>query len=223
MEKVVVFTGAGISAESGLDTFRDNNGLWNNYRIEDVATPQAFAANPQLVIDFYNMRQRDALVAQPNAAHLALAELEQDFDVTVITQNVDNLHERAGSTKVVHLHGMLDQARSSVDETLVYPLNGQPITLGQTCELGSQLRPNIVWFGEYTQNLELAAQIISQTDKVIVVGTSLAVYPAAGLIDLAPTASEKFLITKAIDSVPAGYQYLQGSACELVPKLINSL
>lgn len=223
MKNIAVFTGAGISAESGLSTFRDSNGLWNNYSIEDVATPEAFTRNPQLVLDFYNQRQQDALAAKPNLAHKALFELEKHFNVTVVTQNVDTLHERAGSTNVIHLHGQLDQARSMMDDALVYPLNGEPIALGQQCELGSQLRPNIVWFGEYTQNLELAAQKIQQADFVIVVGTSLNVYPAANLIDFSQPSAQKYLITLDIDQVPNSFEFYQGKAAEILPKLAQQL
>ena len=219
--KIVVFTGAGVSAESGLNTFRDNHGLWHDHKIEEVATPEAFDKNPQLVLDFYNQRQKDALAAQPNGAHLAVAELEKSHDVTVVTQNVDDLHERAGSTDVVHLHGQLDWARISIDENLPYPLNGEPILLGDKCELGHQLRPHIVWFGEWVPMLEEAASIISKADVLIVIGTSLSVYPAAGLVDFAPKNCEKYINALALDDVPFDFEFIQGKAASEVPNLVK--
>lgn len=184
-DHVVVLTGAGISAESGLSTFRDAGGLWERYRIEDVATPEAFARNPELVLDFYNQRRRQLASVQPNAAHRALAELERTHRVTVITQNVDDLHERAGSSSVVHLHGELTQARSSEHPELIYDLGYDEIRLGDTCEQGTQLRPHVVWFGEAVPMIEKAAEIVPQADHLLIVGTSLQVYPAAGLVELA--------------------------------------
>lgn len=182
-KKLVALTGAGISAESGLATFRASDGLWENHRIEDVATPEGWAADPALVLEFYNQRRAAARAAQPNAGHLALAELEQDFDVVIVTQNVDDLHERAGSSRVIHLHGQLFEARSSRFDHLVYPMAADRIELGELCEQGHQLRPNIVWFGEAVPLLELAAQEAATADVFLVVGTSLQVYPAAGLVD----------------------------------------
>lgn len=181
--KIVVLSGAGISAESGLRTFRDSDGLWENHRIEDVATPEAWYRNPDLVLDFYNQRRKQALNAQPNAGHRALRQLEEKYAVTIITQNVDNLHEKAGSSNVVHLHGELFKSRSTRDETLVYPVEGWELKRGDRCEKGSQLRPHIIWFGEAVPMIETAAEIASQADLFIVVGTSLVVYPAAGLVD----------------------------------------
>ncbi|GAB3338863.1 NAD-dependent deacylase [Larkinella ripae] len=183
MKKIVVLTGAGISAESGLRTFRDSNGLWENHRVEDVATPEAWNRNPNLVLDFYNQRRKQALDAQPNAGHRALKELERYFEVTIITQNVDNLHEKAGSSTVVHLHGELFKSRSTRDENLVYDLKGWALNMGDHCEKGSQLRPHIVWFGEAVPMMDTAVEIVNQADILIIVGTSMAVYPAAGLID----------------------------------------
>ncbi|AHJ98219.1 SIR2 family NAD-dependent protein deacylase [Hymenobacter swuensis] len=182
-KKLVALTGAGISAESGLATFRASDGLWENHRIEDVATPEGWAVNPALVLEFYNQRRGAARAAQPNAGHLALAELERDFEVVIVTQNVDDLHERAGSSRVIHLHGKLLEARSSRHEELVYLLDSDRIELGQLCEKGHQLRPNIVWFGEAVPLLELAAHEAATADVFLVVGTSLQVYPAAGLVD----------------------------------------
>ena len=182
-KKLVALTGAGISAESGLATFRASDGLWENHRIEDVATPEGWAVNPALVLEFYNQRRGAARAAQPNAGHLALADLERDFEVVIVTQNVDDLHERAGSSRVIHLHGQLREARSSRHEELVYPLESDRIELGQLCEKGHQLRPNIVWFGEAVPLMELAAHEAATADVFLVVGTSLQVYPAAGLVD----------------------------------------
>ena len=183
MKRLVALTGAGISAESGLATFRDSGGLWEGHRVEDVATPQAWTRNPTLVLDFYNQRRMKALQVKPNRGHEILAELQEQFDVTVVTQNVDNLHERAGSKKVVHLHGSIFESRSTKDERLVYPIEGWELKLGDRCELGSQLRPNIVWFGEMVPMMEVACEVASAAEIFVVVGTSLVVYPAAGLID----------------------------------------
>ncbi|MEO0007321.1 MAG: hypothetical protein RJA20_1517 [Bacteroidota bacterium] len=182
--KLVVLTGAGISAESGIKTFRDSDGLWENHRIEDVATPQAWKRNPELVLSFYNQRRAQLFTVQPNQGHFALADLEKDFDVEIITQNVDDLHERAGSTKVTHLHGELRKVRSSSHENLVYLRDGD-LNMGDLCEKGSQLRPHIVWFGEAVPMLEKAARLASQADVFMVIGTSLQVYPAAGLMQFA--------------------------------------
>jgi NAD-dependent deacetylase len=181
-KKIVVLSGAGISAESGIPTFRASDGLWENYRIEDVATPEGWKKNPSLVQDFYNQRRKQALSVEPNAGHRALVKLEEKYDVTVITQNVDNLHEKAGSSKVVHLHGELFKSRSSVNESLVYDIEGWEIKMGDLCERGSQLRPHIVWFGEAVPMMDLALDITNEADIFIVVGTSLNVYPAAGLV-----------------------------------------
>ncbi len=185
MKKIVVLTGAGISAESGIRTFRDSDGLWENHRIEDVATPEAWRRNPVLVLDFYNQRRAQLFEVQPNAGHLALVELEKNFDVHIVTQNVDDLHERAGSTQITHLHGQLRQSRSERYERLVYPCDGD-LRLGDLCERGAQLRPHIVWFGEAVPMLEPAAELAAEADIFIIVGTSLQVYPAAGLMHYAP-------------------------------------
>ncbi len=182
MKKVVVFTGAGVSADSGLSTFRDADGLWANYRIEDVCTSEALARNRPLVIEFYNKRRREAMAAQPNAAHLAIAELEEAFAVEVLTQNVDNLHERAGSTRVTHLHGELMKLRSSRDPELIVPIEGWEQPLDATAPDGALLRPHIVFFGEAVPEFDRAARIAATADMMIVVGTSLAVYPAASLV-----------------------------------------
>ena len=184
-KKIVVLTGAGISAESGIRTFRDSDGLWENHRIEDVATPEAWRRNPALVLDFYNQRRAQLFEVQPNAGHLALVELEKNFDVHIVTQNVDDLHERAGSSQILHLHGQLRQSRSERYEHLVYPCEGD-IRLGDKCARGTQLRPHIVWFGEAVPMLEPAADLAAEADIFIIVGTSLQVYPAAGLMHYAP-------------------------------------
>ncbi len=184
-QKLVVLTGAGISAESGIKTFRDSDGLWENHRIEDVATPAGWAANPELVLDFYNQRRAQLLSVEPNDGHRALVELEAHFDVHIITQNVDDLHERAGSSQVLHLHGQLRQVRSTGYEHLIYPWD-KDLHLGDKCERGRQLRPHIVWFGEAVPMLDAAAEIAEQADIFLIVGTSLQVYPAAGLMHYAP-------------------------------------
>src|SRR6478736_6749309 len=201
-KKLVVLTGAGISAESGLATFRDSGGLWEGYREEDVATPEAWHRNQELVLEFYNQRRKNALEAKPNRGHEILAELEEEFAVTIITQNVDNLHERAGSTHVIHLHGSLFESRSTLDPSLVYPISGWQLKLGDKCERGSQLRPNIVWFGEMVPMMEVAAQIASEADVFLVVGTSMVVYPAAGLINYVPREAEIFIVDPKIPDVP---------------------
>lgn len=184
MKKLVVLSGAGVSAESGLGTFRDSGGLWENFRIEDVATPEAWRANPALVLEFYNLRRKVNNEATPNKAHMILAELENHFDVHIITQNIDDLHERAGSTKVLHLHGEITKSKSSGpnQEKSYYDISGDNIHLGELCPEGYQLRPHVVWFGEEVPLLNKAAEITAQADVFLVVGTSLNVYPAAGLI-----------------------------------------
>jgi NAD-dependent deacetylase len=194
MKKVVVLSGAGISAESGIKTFRDSGGLWEGYDIAEVATPEGWASNQELVLEFYNMRRKDALKAEPNSGHLALKELESQYDVTIVTQNVDNLHEKAGSSKVLHLHGELFKSRSTSDQNLVYTIEGWELKTGDLCTKGSQLRPHIVWFGEAVPMLEKAIEKILQADILIVVGTSLQVYPAAGLIDYAKEEAAKYII-----------------------------
>jgi len=193
-KKVVVLTGAGVSAESGIRTFRDSGGLWEEHRIEDVATFEAWQRNPALVMEFYNQRRKQLYEVEPNPAHYALAKLEGKYDVQIITQNVDDLHERAGSTKVLHLHGELKKARSTVDDSLVYDIQGWELKLGETCEKGSQLRPHIVWFGEAVPMIEKAASLASKADIFLVIGTSLNVYPAAGLIHYVPGNALKYLV-----------------------------
>jgi len=197
---IVVLSGAGISAESGLKTFRDSDGLWMGYNVEDVATPGGFKKNPQLVLNFYNERRRDVAAAQPNAAHIGLAELEKDFDVTVITQNIDDLHERGGSTNVLHLHGEIFKMRSAADEDTIYEIRGD-INVGDLADDGLQLRPYIVWFEEPVPMMEKAAALLYDCDYFVVIGTSLQVYPAASLLHYAPAFLPKFIIDKKIPSV----------------------
>lgn len=192
-KKLVVLTGAGISAESGLRTFRDMNGLWEEYNVEDVASPEGWRRDPDLVLRFYNERRRQLKGALPNQGHIGLAELEEHFDTVIITQNVDNLHERAGSTQVIHLHGKLTEVRSTANPNLIYTVDGD-VNLGDRCELGSQLRPNIVWFGEAVPAMDIAIDIASEADIFAVVGTSLNVYPAASLYRYAPREAPIFLI-----------------------------
>ncbi len=196
-KRIVVLTGAGVSAESGIKTFRDSGGLWEEYDIMDVATPEAWERNRDLVMEFYNQRRKQLYEVEPNAAHYALAELEKDYDVRIITQNVDDLHERAGSTHVMHLHGEMKKVRSSVDENLVYTLDGWELKPGDQCEKGSQLRPHIVWFGEPVHMIPAAAELSATADIYVIIGTSLNVYPAAGLVDYVRPGTPVYLIDPA--------------------------
>lgn len=228
-KKLVVLSGAGISAESGLKTFRDSDGLWEGYDVYEVATPRGWAKDPGLVLDFYNMRRRDVANAQPNAAHIGLAELEKDFDVTIITQNIDDLHERAGSTNVLHLHGEIFKMRSSTaiaydEHTMIYDIRGD-IHLGDMAPEGGQLRPHIVWFEEPVPMIEIAAEIASTADIFVVIGTSLIVYPAAGLVNCARTAIPKFIIDKHIPPTRSVYNLsaIEASASEGVGILKDRL
>jgi NAD-dependent deacetylase len=225
MKTIVVLTGAGISAESGLKTFRGDGGLWEGHRVEDVATPEAWARDPALVLEFYNERRRHVRAAQPNAAHKALVELEQAYDVHVVTQNVDDLHERAGSSQVLHLHGEILLARSTQDPNSTKHLGDTDIALGDTCPLGSQLRPHIVWFGEEVPALEDAAKIVARADIFLCVGTSLQVYPANSLIFAAPRRARKIVINPEVpDLVPQDVcECIATTACEGVTRLVESL
>jgi NAD-dependent deacetylase len=225
MRKLVVLTGAGISAESGLKTFRDSDGLWEGYNVYDVATPEAWRKNPTMVQEFYNLRRKGMLEASPNAAHYGIAELEKYFDVTVITQNIDNLHERAGSTKVLHLHGEITKARSTLNPHLIYDIEGDTLLMGQTCELGSQLRPHIVWFGEQVPEIENAAPIVNDCDIIVVVGTSLVVYPAAGLLNVTKPGTPKYLVDpiKPQGINLADIHFIEEKASTGVQKLITLL
>lgn len=223
MKKLVVLSGAGISAESGIPTFRDSDGLWEGFDVMEVATPEGWKKNPSLVLDFYNQRRKKALEVKPNRGHEILAELEQYFEVVIVTQNVDNLHERAGSTNVIHLHGSLFESRSTKQEDLVYPIDGWQLNSGQLCEKGSQLRPNIVWFGEMVPLMEVAAGHASKADLFLIVGTSMAVYPAAGLIDYVPYETMKYVVDPKLPNIKE-MPYLKmiadkaGSGLEFVKK-----
>lgn len=213
-KRLVVLSGAGISAESGISTFRDANGLWENHRIEDVASPEGFAKNPQLVLDFYNLRRRQLKEVQPNLAHQILAELENDFEVHIITQNVDDLHERAGSTHIIHLHGELRKVRS-VDNELETYLWEEDCNLGDCDALGSQLRPHIVWFGEMVPEMDNAMKIAKKADIFLVIGTSMQVYPAAGLIHYIPDNCEIFIIDPYLENqFTKNENFLKTSATE---------
>jgi len=227
LKKIVVLTGAGISAESGIKTFRDSGGLWEEYKIEEVATPQAWEKNPALVTRFYNERRKQLFGVSPNAAHYALTTLEKKYDVQIITQNVDDLHERAGSSKILHLHGELKKVRSTVDERLVYELGEEncEVKIGDTCEKGSQLRPHIVWFGEAVPNIVPAAKMAELCDIMIVIGTSLNVYPAASLLECAGFYIPKYLIDPN-DSPVFGLKNLKkiiAKATVGVPQLVEEL
>jgi NAD-dependent deacetylase len=200
-KKLVILSGAGMSQESGIRTFRDMGGLWEEYDISEVATPEAWERNPELVMRFYNDRRKQLYESEPNSGHRGLVDLEQDFDVRIITQNVDDLHERAGSSSVLHLHGELKKARSSVDESLIYDINGWELKFSDRCEKGSQLRPHIVWFGEAVPAMDDAIPVVASADIMVVIGTSLNVYPAAGLINYAQRGIPIFVIDPERPSV----------------------
>ncbi len=226
---IVVFSGAGISAESGLSTFRDTNGLWKQLDAQKLASVEGFKEDPQAVLDFYNARRKRLLEVEPNHAHLVLAELEKKYDVTIITQNVDNLHERAGSSRVIHLHGELTKVTSSANRLAPenieeYPLD-KPIRLGDKARDGSQLRPYIVWFGEYLDNIEIAVDIVGQADIFIVIGTSLNVYPAASLVGFARSGAAKFLVDPSDmkGRLPKGYVHIRKTAVNGVDELVKEL
>ena len=222
MKKIVVLTGAGMSAESGISTFRDSGGLWEKYNIDDVATPNGWQRNPALVLDFYNQRRKQLLESKPNAGHFALAELERDFDVQIITQNVDNLHERAGSTNVVHLHGELMKVRSTGPDEEVFNLSPENYEthLGDKCPKGFQLRPHIVWFGEAVTTMDEAERLTNQADILLVIGTSLQVYPAAGLIHNVKSGTPIYLIDPhSIEYLPAQVTVIQKGASEGMKEL----
>ena len=224
-QKIVILTGAGISAESGIKTFRDSNGLWENHRIEEVASPIAWANNPEMVMRFYNIRRKQLFEVSPNEAHKALVRLEDKYDVAIVTQNVDDLHERAGSKNVLHLHGELKKARSTVDPSLIYEMDQWELKIGDKCEKGSQLRPHIVWFGESVPEFENAVRIAASADIFIIIGTSLFVYPAAGLINFVPKDCKKYLVDPK--ATPASnynnLKILRGTACGNVPGLVDEL
>jgi len=226
MKKLVVLTGAGMSAESGISTFRDSGGLWEQYKIDDVATPEGWRRNPALVLEFYSQRRKQLLTTQPNDGHLALAALEKDFDVQIITQNVDNLHERAGSTHILHLHGELTKVRSTGGGEEVFELaeKDYDVKLGDTCPKGYQLRPHIVWFGEAVPEIENAIKLTEKADVFLVIGTSLNVYPAAGLLNYVPAGVPVFLIDP--NDVPVyrqGVTVIRNGASEGMKQLIPQL
>jgi NAD-dependent deacetylase len=223
--RIVVLTGAGMSAESGIRTFRDNDGLWNDYRVEEVASPVAWEADMELVLEFYNQRRKQLLECEPNAGHYALAELEEKYDVQVITQNVDDLHERAGSRQVLHLHGELRKVRSVLDPSYVVELEGWELKIGDTCPKGGQLRPHIVWFGEPVPNISRAAEITTGADILMVIGTSMLVYPAAGLIHYAPVEAEKYYIDPAANenTLVQNLKVIREKAGMAVPALVEDL
>jgi NAD-dependent deacetylase len=201
-KKLIVLTGAGISAESGLKTFRDSDGLWEGYKVTDVATPGAWRKNPQLVLDFYNERRKNVAAAKPNAAHIGLASLEKDFDVCIVTQNIDDLHERAGSTNILHLHGEIFKMRSERNESLIYDIRGD-IKWGDKAGDGAQLRPYIVWFEEPVPKIEEAIPLVVEADLLVIIGTSLVVYPAAGLLNYGSADIPKYIIDKKVPATSA--------------------
>jgi NAD-dependent deacetylase len=226
MKKLVVLSGAGMSQESGIRTFRDSDGLWEEYDVMEVATPQGWAKNPELVMRFYNERRKQLLETNPNQGHIGLAALEKIFDVHIITQNIDDLHERAGSNNVLHLHGELKKARSTVDENLIYDIDGWELKFGDRCEKGSQLRPHIVWFGEAVPAIEEAMQIVQKADIFVVVGTSMNVYPAAGLINYVRKGVPIFLIDPKPVDVFADVTVISekaGKGVEILKKKLEKL
>lgn len=222
--KIAVLTGAGMSAESGIQTFRGAGGLWEGYRVEDVASPDGFKRNPEMVLRFYNERRKQVLQAQPNKGHIDLVKLEQLHDVTIITQNIDDLHERAGSKKIIHLHGEILKSRSTKNESLTYACTGD-IQIGDTCELGSQLRPHIVWFGELVPMIEKAASVVASADIIIVIGTSMVVYPAASLIHYAAPNIPVFIINPEIPEMQrkVNYYFIQQPATVGVEEVIEMI
>jgi NAD-dependent deacetylase len=225
MKKVVFFSGAGMSAESGISTFRDSGGLWEQYKIEEVATPEAWIRNPEKVQTFYNLRRKQILEVVPNDAHILIAQLESSYDIQVITQNIDDLHERAGSSKVLHLHGNITFSKSSGpnQEKAYYPIKGWELKLSDLCPDGYPLRPHVVWFGESVPMMEKAEKIISKADILIVIGTSLQVYPAAGLVNIAPRQCEKFIIDPGLNenSIPADFKLIKKNASSGLKYLIE--
>ena len=223
--KIVVLSGSGISRDSGLATFRESGGLWENHKIEDVASFDGWIANKEKVLKFYNERRKQAALADPNLGHKALSELEALFDVTIITQNVDNLHERAGSQNVIHLHGLLSEAKSEKDDSIIIDIGSKSIKMGDLASDGGQLRPNVVWFGEAVPVMQEVPDIVIQADIFIVTGTSLAVYPAASLIHYVPDNADKYLVDPAdVDmNLPGDWKHIKEGASEGLPKLANQL
>jgi len=221
MKNIVVLTGAGISAESGIETFRDSTGLWKKYEIEDVATEKGFQKNPALVLEFYNIRRKQLLNSFPNNAHFSLNKLKEKYNLSIITQNVDDLHERSGSTDIIHLHGKLREARSIIDNK-IYSIKGSELNIGDYCEKGGQLRPNVVWFGEAVPNMELAIDKVLQASFVIIIGTSLNVFPAASLIDYA-TKAKRIIIIDPKSSKYNGIEIINEKATKAVSILVDEL
>ena len=222
-KKVVVLTGAGISAESGISTFRDSDGLWEQYRVEDVATYDAYLRNPELVLNFYNERRRQLFQVKPNEGRRQVVRLEEKYDVRIITQNIDNLHEQAGSTNVLHLHGLLTQARSDRDDNLIVDIGDRDIHIGDQAPDGAQLRPHIVWFGEAVPSIEPAAELCEKADYFIVVGTSMNVYPAAGLIHYVPRSTPCYLVDPKAVPISRPITIFQERAGTGVKKVVDEL
>jgi NAD-dependent deacetylase len=225
MKKIVVLTGAGISAESGIQTFRDGDGLWNKFKFEEVATPEAWNRNPATVLEFYNWRRKKVWEAKPNTGHLALVKLEEKYEVKIITQNVDDLHERAGSKNILHLHGEIKKARSTIDSDLIYEIKQWKLNLGDRCEKGSQLRPHIVWFGEPVPLMEPAKKIASAADIFMIIGTSMVVYPAASLVVYVHPDKPKYYIDPKAFMVGgiSNLNIIKKTAGEGVPDLVEQL
>ena len=221
MKNIVVLTGAGISAESGLGTFRGSEGLWEKYKIDDVATEKAFLKNPALVLDFYNIRRKQLLNSFPNDAHFALNKLKEKYNLSILTQNIDDLHERSGNTDIIHLHGKLRESRSVIDNK-IYSIKGSELNIGDYCEQGGQLRPNVVWFGEAVPNMDLAIDKVIQASVFIIIGTSLNVFPAASLIDYA-TKAKRIIIIDPNSSNYNGIEIINEKATKAVPQLVNEL
>ncbi|MFL0797431.1 MAG: NAD-dependent protein deacylase [Cellvibrionaceae bacterium] len=220
-EKIVVFTGAGVSAESGIQTFRGDTGVWCDHAISDVATYEGWLRDTQLVLDFYNQRRRDIAKAEPNPAHVAIAELQSKYDVVVVTQNIDDLHERAGSKNIIHVHGELTKARGTDRENTLCDIGYQDLTLESRCPNGSQLRPHVVWFGEEVLGYAEAQQHFQEASKILVVGTSLAVFPVANLLSAASPQAEKIIVTLDVERVPSGYQLIREEAGSKVPHVVD--
>ncbi|MCC5941233.1 MAG: NAD-dependent deacylase [Balneolaceae bacterium] len=225
LKHIVVLSGAGISAESGLATFRDSGGLWEGYDINDVATIEGWYRDKERVLEFYNLRRKQAALANPNNAHIALKELERSYNVSIITQNVDDLHERAGSSNIYHLHGLLREARSETDPGMIIDIGTKSISVGDLAEDGTQLRPNVVWFGEAVPMIEKAAEITESADIFIVIGTSLAVYPAASLVHYVNDRAEKYIIDPSSTEMhlPEPWVHIKETAAIGLPKLVNKL
>jgi NAD-dependent deacetylase len=221
MKNIVVLTGAGISAESGLGTFRDSEGLWEKYKIDDVATEKAFLKNPALVLEFYNIRRKQLLNSFPNDAHFALNKLKEKYNLSILTQNIDDLHERSGNTDIIHLHGKLRESRSVIDNK-IYSIKGSELNIGDYCEQGGQLRPNVVWFGEAVPDMDLAIDKVIQASVFIIIGTSLNVFPAASLIDYA-TKAKRIIIIDPNSSNYNGIEIINEKATKAVPQLVNEL